>query len=104
MDINKDLKEIVGTHPSGKLSYVAIRGTVKPLGHPIISSKNPKVSGVVQLLSIKEHVIQRSTAGAWSEHERIIQEVHNVMPFVLTTKGLLIYFSLCALSASGVGN
>lgn len=57
------------------------------MGNPIISNKNPKVSGVVQLLSIKEHVIQRSTAGAWSEHERIIQEVHNVMPFVLTTKG-----------------
>jgi len=35
------------------------------------------------LLRIREHVIQRSTAGFWSDHERVIQEVHNVMPFVL---------------------
>lgn len=90
LEINKDLKEIVDTHPERKLSYVAIRGTVKPLGNPIISNSNPNISGVVQLLRIKEHVIQRSTAGFWADSERVIQEVHNVMPFSLETKGILI--------------
>ncbi|CAH1375065.1 mitochondrial E3 ubiquitin protein ligase 1-like [Tenebrio molitor] len=86
--INKDLKEIVDTHPEKKLSYVSIRGTVKPLGKPIVSSNNPNVTGVVQLLRIKEHVIQRSTTGFWSDSERIVQEVHNVMPFAVNNKGV----------------
>jgi E3 ubiquitin-protein ligase MUL1 len=82
------LKEIVDTHPEKKLSYVSIRGTVKPLGKPIVSSNNPNVTGVVQLLRIKEHVIQRSTTGFWSDSERIVQEVHNVMPFAVNNKGV----------------
>lgn len=81
------MREIVETHPEHKLSYVAIRGTVRPIGNPIISNSNPKVKGVVQLLSIKEHVVQRGAMGAWAEQERTIQEVHNVMPFVLENRG-----------------
>ncbi|CAG9821958.1 unnamed protein product [Phaedon cochleariae] len=90
LEINKDLKEIVGTHPETKLSYVSIRGTVKALGNPIISNSNPNVTGVIQLLRIKEHVIQRSSTGFWADSERVIQEVHNVMPFSLETKGIRI--------------
>ncbi|XP_044754066.1 mitochondrial E3 ubiquitin protein ligase 1 [Coccinella septempunctata] len=88
LNINKDLKEIVLTHPDKKLSYVSIRGTVKPLGKPIISNNNADVEGVVQLLRIKEHVIQRSTTGFWNDSERIIQEVHNIMPFSIESKGM----------------
>lgn len=87
LDIDKSLHEIVSTHPTKKLSYVSIRGTVKPIGNPIISSNNAKVSGVIQLLSIKEHLIQQSTEGFWNEHERVIQEVHNIMPFIIENKG-----------------
>ncbi|CAG9862596.1 unnamed protein product [Phyllotreta striolata] len=90
LEINKDLHEIVATHPENKLSYVSIRGSVKPLGNPILSNSNPTVSGVIQLLRIKEHVIKRSTAGFWTDSERIIQEVHNVMPFALEDKGIQI--------------
>lgn len=60
---------------------------MKPIGNPIVSTSNAKVTGVVQLLSIKEHVVQRSTAGFWSDHERTIQEVQNVMPFALQANG-----------------
>lgn len=103
MEINKQLKEIVQSHPDGKLSYVSIRGTVKPLGNPIISINNPNVDGVVQLLRIKEHVIQRSSTGFWADSERIIQEVHNVSPFVLETKGMQI--EVCdPLAADVLGN
>ncbi|XP_023014313.2 mitochondrial E3 ubiquitin protein ligase 1 [Leptinotarsa decemlineata] len=90
LEIGKELKDIVGTHPDGKLSYVSVRGIVKPLGNPIISNSNPNVTGVVQLLRIKEHVIQRSTTGFWADSERVIQEVHNVMPFALEVKGIQI--------------
>lgn len=88
LDIDRELKDIVQTHPERKLSYVAVRGNVKALGAPIVSANNSKITGVVQLLSIKEHVVQRSTAGFWSDQERTIQEVHNVMPFVLDTGGM----------------
>ncbi|XP_018329612.1 mitochondrial E3 ubiquitin protein ligase 1 [Agrilus planipennis] len=87
LDLDKNLSEIVNTHPDKRLSYVSLRGTIKPIGNPIISNNNPKVEGVIQLLSIKEHIVQRSTAGFWSDHERTIQEVHNVMPFVIESKG-----------------
>lgn len=90
LDINSDLQEIVETHPDRKLSYVAIRGSVKPIGSPIVSSKNSKITGVIQLLSIKEHVVQRSTAGFWADQERTIQEVHNVMPFVIESNGIMV--------------
>lgn len=40
------------------------------------------------MLSIKEHVLQRSTAGFWADQERVIQEVHNVMPFVIENSGV----------------
>lgn len=100
MEINNQLSEIVETHPEHKLSYVSVRGTVKPIGNPIISSSNPKVKGVVQLLSIKEHVVQRGAMGAWAEQERPIQEVHNVMPFVLENKGYKVGSGCSALPSS----
>lgn len=56
---------------------------MQPLGSPIRSLNNTNVNGVIQKLSIKEHVIQRSTAGFWSESERVVQEVYNAMPFLL---------------------
>lgn len=103
MEINKQLSEIVESHPEGKLSYVSIRGTVKPLGNPIISINNPNVQGVVQLLRIKEHVIQRSSTGFWADSEKIIQEVHNVAPFALETKGVQV--EVCdPLAADVLGN
>ncbi|XP_019868962.2 mitochondrial E3 ubiquitin protein ligase 1 [Aethina tumida] len=88
LEINKDLKEIVRTHPESKLSYVSIRGTVNPLGNPIVSNNNPNASGVVQLIRIKEHVVQRSTTGFWADSERTIQEVHNFMPFTLKNNSM----------------
>lgn len=42
------------------------------------------------MLSIKEHVVQRSTAGFWADQERTIQEVHNVMPFVIESNGIMV--------------
>lgn len=51
------------------------------------------MTGVVQLLRIKEHVIQRSTTGFWADSERVVQEVHNVMPFSLCCKGVHVEIS-----------
>lgn len=103
MEINKQLREIVEAHPEKKLSYVSIRGQIKSLGNPIISINNPDVKGVVQLLRIKEHVVQRSSRGFWTDSEKIIQEVHNVSPFCLETKGVQI--EVCdPLAADVLGN
>ncbi|CAH1969217.1 unnamed protein product [Acanthoscelides obtectus] len=90
LTIDKELKEIVETHPEGRLSYVSVRGTIKPIGNPIVSINNPTITGVVQLLRIKEHVIQRSSTGFWADSERVIQEVHNITPFALENKGMVI--------------
>nr|CAD7416643.1 unnamed protein product [Timema poppensis] len=62
-DINSKLEELVQSIPDKKLHYVALRGTVKAIGSPIKSLNSSNVSGVVQKLSIKEHVMTRSTAG-----------------------------------------
>lgn len=51
--------------PDSKIDYIAIRGIVKPLGEPLTSINNRKITGVIQKLKIKEHVVTRSTAGFW---------------------------------------
>ncbi|KAB0795590.1 hypothetical protein PPYR_12429 [Photinus pyralis] len=87
LEINKNLPKIVNKQPGQIIPYVAIRGTVQPIGDPIISNNNLKVAGVLQLLTIKEHIIQRGATGYWSEHEKVIQTVQNVMPFVIESHG-----------------
>ncbi|KAK4875769.1 hypothetical protein RN001_012191 [Aquatica leii] len=83
LEIDKNLDKLVSKEPDKILPYVIIRGTVQPIGNPITSNNNPKVAGVLQLLTIKEHIVQRGATGYWSEHEKVIQKVQNVMPFVL---------------------
>lgn len=61
-----------------------VRGLVKPLGNPIRSNYNNSITGVIQRLTIKEHVIARTSAGFWSDQTRTIHEVCNSSPFVLT--------------------
>lgn len=62
---------------------MVIRGLVKSLGNPIKSNYNDNVTGVIQRLTIKEHVIARTSAGFWSDQTRKIHEVCNASPFVL---------------------
>ncbi|CAG9764087.1 unnamed protein product [Ceutorhynchus assimilis] len=88
--IDSNLKEIIRSHPESKLPLIAIRGAVKPLGNPISSNNSPNVSGVIQSLQIKEHVVQRSAAGFWADSEWTIQDVCNVTPFGLESKGIVV--------------
>ncbi|XP_067009107.1 mitochondrial E3 ubiquitin protein ligase 1 [Anabrus simplex] len=85
-DINHELEELVATQSDQKIPYAAIRGTVKAIGSPLRSINSPIITGVVQRLSVKEHVVTRSTAGFWSDQERTIQEVYNCVPFVLCAR------------------
>ncbi|KAF5292592.1 hypothetical protein FQA39_LY13925 [Lamprigera yunnana] len=87
LEIDRNLKGIVSKEPDKVLPYVVIRGVVQPIGNPIISTNNSKVAGVLQLLTIKEHIIQRGATGYWSEREKVVQKVQNVMPFVLESRG-----------------
>ncbi|KAK0076563.1 hypothetical protein PV325_005191 [Microctonus aethiopoides] len=80
-DVN--LNKILHNSPNEKLDYVAIRGTVRSLGKPLYGFNNPSITGVVQRLTVKEHVVARTTAGFWSDQERTMQDVYNTVPFIL---------------------
>ncbi|XP_014478990.1 PREDICTED: mitochondrial ubiquitin ligase activator of nfkb 1-A [Dinoponera quadriceps] len=81
-DVGADLENLVNnTH--NKIDYIAVRGLVKPLGEPLQSIDKKNVLGVIQKLSVKEHVIARTSAGFWSDQKRTMQKVYNVVPFAL---------------------
>ncbi|XP_073943432.1 mitochondrial E3 ubiquitin protein ligase 1-like [Choristoneura fumiferana] len=84
LDIDSSLTKEISKYPSNTIPYVVIRGLVKPLGTPITSNYNNSVTGVIQRLTIKEHVIARTSAGFWSDQTRTIHEVCNSSPFVLS--------------------
>lgn len=67
----------------GKIKYIAIKGAVLPLGKSLRSINNKDVTGVIQKLTLKEHVVARTSAGFWSDQERTVQEVYNKIPFAL---------------------
>lgn len=49
----------------GKIKYIAIKGAVLPLGKSLRSINNKDVTGVIQKLTLKEHVVARTSAGFW---------------------------------------
>ncbi|XP_035725696.1 mitochondrial E3 ubiquitin protein ligase 1-like [Vespa mandarinia] len=81
-EIGSSLEEAV-SNSNNKIEYVAIRGTVKSLGKPLHSINRKEITGVLQKLSIKEHVVARTTAGFWSNQEHTMQKIYNTIPFVL---------------------
>ncbi|CAH2086846.1 unnamed protein product [Euphydryas editha] len=85
LDIDSTLNREINKYPSHVIPYVVIRGLVKPLGNPITSNYNQSITGVIQRLTIKEHVIARTSAGFWSDQTRTIHEVYNSTPFVLNS-------------------
>ncbi|XP_022127953.2 mitochondrial E3 ubiquitin protein ligase 1 [Pieris rapae] len=84
LDIDNSLNKEINKYPNYVIPYVVVRGLVKPLGNPITSNYNQSVTGVIQRLIIKEHVIARTSAGFWSDQTRTIHEFCNSTPFVLT--------------------
>ncbi|KAJ8680038.1 hypothetical protein QAD02_015825 [Eretmocerus hayati] len=83
LEVSDNLNEVVQRSPGNKVNYIAIRGAVKSLGEPIRSINNPDITGAVQKLSVKEHVVVRTSSGYWSDQEHTLQEVYNSVPFVL---------------------
>ncbi|XP_008548890.1 mitochondrial E3 ubiquitin protein ligase 1 [Microplitis demolitor] len=82
-DVGVNLNELIKSTPNNKFNYIAIRGIVRPLGKPLYGVYNPTITGVIQRLTVKEHVVARTTAGFWSDQERTMQEVYNAVPFAL---------------------
>lgn len=64
-EIDSELEKKVTQTPDKKIPYIAVRGAVKALGSPINSISAPQTTGVIQKISLKEHVITRSSAGFW---------------------------------------
>ncbi|XP_072943357.1 mitochondrial E3 ubiquitin protein ligase 1 [Epargyreus clarus] len=84
LDIDSTLNKEISKYPNNVIPFVVIRGLIKPLGNPIRSSTNQAVTGVIQRLTIKEHVVARTSAGFWSDQTRTVNEVYNSTPFVLS--------------------
>ncbi|XP_053987589.1 mitochondrial E3 ubiquitin protein ligase 1 [Hylaeus volcanicus] len=82
-EVGPHLGDLLDKSPDTKIGYIAIRGIVKPLEKPLTSINNRKITGVVQKLKIKEHVVARTTAGFWSDQERTVHKVYNTVPFAL---------------------
>ncbi|XP_001599294.1 mitochondrial E3 ubiquitin protein ligase 1 [Nasonia vitripennis] len=82
-EVSSSLNDLVQRSPENKIDYIAIRGAVKPIGEPIRSINSKDVTGVIQKLSVTEHVVVRTTSGYWSDQEHTMQEVFNSVPFVL---------------------
>ncbi|XP_076232244.1 mitochondrial E3 ubiquitin protein ligase 1 [Calliopsis andreniformis] len=82
-EVGPQLGDLLDKTPDNRIGYIAIRGIVKPLGKPLNSINNKKITGVIQKLKIKEHVVARTTAGFWSDQERTVHKVYNTVPFVL---------------------
>lgn len=81
-EVGTSLAKILDENQSS-IGYIAIRGIVKPLGAPLYSINDKHITGVIQKLSIKEHVVARTSAGFWSDQEHTVQKVYNIVPFVL---------------------
>ncbi|XP_077274102.1 mitochondrial E3 ubiquitin protein ligase 1 isoform X1 [Temnothorax americanus] len=82
-DIGTDLESLLDKSPNNKVDYIAVRGIVKPLGESLQSVNKEDVAGVIRKLSVREHVVARTSAGYWSDQERTIREVYHTVPFVL---------------------
>ncbi|EZA62430.1 hypothetical protein DMN91_003756 [Ooceraea biroi] len=81
-EVGPNLDTLLANEPGNK-RYVGVRGVVRPLGEPLKSINKSDVTGVIQKLTIQEHVVARTSAGFWSDEQRIIQTIYNVVPFVL---------------------
>lgn len=82
-EVGPKLESLLKEQPDNRIGYIAIRGIVAPLGKPLTSINDTKITGVVQKLKIKEHVVARSTAGFWSDQEHTVHKVYNTVPFAL---------------------
>jgi len=64
-DIGTDLESLLDKSPNNRVDYIAVKGIVKPLGESLQSINKKDVTGVIQKLSVREHVIARTSAGYW---------------------------------------
>jgi len=62
--VGSNLNTVLDNEPSNRC-YIGVRGIVKPLGEPLKSINKSDITGVIQKLSIQEHVIARTSAGFW---------------------------------------
>lgn len=85
-EINSDLENIVRAQKENKIPYAVVRGQVKAIGVPIDSSSAQGITGVIQKITVREHVVSKGSHGFWNDSKRIVQETNNSVPFVLVGK------------------
>ncbi|XP_011500475.1 PREDICTED: mitochondrial ubiquitin ligase activator of NFKB 1 [Ceratosolen solmsi marchali] len=82
-EVNNNLINIVEQNKDNKIKYVAIRGAVQSIDTPIYGIHNKVITGVIHKLTLKEHLVVRTSSGYWSDQEHTMQEVYNCVPFVI---------------------
>ncbi|KAG8212648.1 hypothetical protein J437_LFUL018871 [Ladona fulva] len=85
-EISPDLANIVRSRGDKRIPYAVVRGHVKAIGIPIDSTSAKGVTGVIQKVTVREHVASKGSHGFWSDSKRIIQETNNSVPFALVGK------------------
>lgn len=69
---------------NNKIPYVVLRGTVTPLAPPMKSVLAPSVTGVLQVIKLREHRVARGFAGFWTEQKKLIHVSTNDIPFAIS--------------------
>lgn len=79
-------------------TYGLVKGTVTPIDRPLSSLYDNSINGVVQKLTISEHVTSRSRYGFWGDHTRVLHEKNNTSSFCLVNDKfkIVVQDALCA--------
>lgn len=86
LSIDGDLKKVLMETPGKCVSYAVIEGVVKSVKEMLNSQFLDNCKGVIQRLTLQEHkMIWNRTTHLWSDHEKIIHQRTNVVPFDLVS-------------------
>ncbi|MEE6482163.1 hypothetical protein FKM82_013165 [Ascaphus truei] len=84
VSLNDDLQNILMELPGRCVSYAVIEGVVRSVKDTLSSQFVENCKGAIQRLSLKEHkMIWNRTTHLWNDHEKIIHQRTNTVPFDL---------------------
>ncbi|KAG8431100.1 hypothetical protein GDO86_019429 [Hymenochirus boettgeri] len=85
ISLSDDLQRILMDLPGKCVPYAVIEGVVTSVKDVLNSQYVENCKGVIQRLSLKEHkMVWNRTTHLWNDHEKIIHQRTNAVPFDLT--------------------
>ncbi|XP_043917661.1 mitochondrial ubiquitin ligase activator of NFKB 1 [Protopterus annectens] len=86
ISIDADLKKVLMETPGKCVPYAVIEGVVKSVKETLNSQFVDNCKGVIQRLTLQEHkMVWNRTTHLWSDHEKIIHQRTNTVPFDLVS-------------------